>query len=60
MIGFSFISINIGPRQCITNFLILVFLIIFFKKQEHLLKMATEHRAEMAVKRGKAARLEGL
>lgn len=55
MIGFSFISINIGPRQCITNFLI-----IFFKKQEHLLKMATEHRAEMAVKRGKAARLEGL
>ncbi|XP_027363945.1 uncharacterized protein LOC113871212 isoform X2 [Abrus precatorius] len=27
--------------------------------KEHLLKMATEHRAEMAVKRGKAARLEG-
>ncbi|KAH1060631.1 hypothetical protein AAZX31_02G154300 [Glycine max] len=27
--------------------------------KEHLLKMATEHRAEMAVKRGKAARAEG-
>ncbi|XP_014514287.1 uncharacterized protein LOC106772409 isoform X2 [Vigna radiata var. radiata] len=26
--------------------------------KEHLLKMATEHRAEMAVKRGKAARVE--
>ncbi|KAK7278989.1 hypothetical protein RJT34_24030 [Clitoria ternatea] len=26
--------------------------------KEHLLKMATEHRAEMAVKRGKASRLE--
>ncbi|RDX93065.1 Polyglutamine-binding protein 1, partial [Mucuna pruriens] len=27
--------------------------------KEHLLKMATEHRAEMAVKRGKSARAEG-
>jgi len=36
------------------------FYLLFFEKQEHLLKMATEHRAEMAVKRGKAARAEGL
>lgn len=33
-------------------------LLVFEKNQEHLLQMATEHRAEMAVKRGKAIREE--
>lgn len=54
VIGINFISLESRRVRLSLS----IFCFYFLKKQEHLLKMATEHRAEMAVKRGKAARVE--